>query len=338
MIFVSIASYKDLELPKTIKSLFDNAFYKNDIVVGLCWQYGEDEDLNQFNDHRIKAHKVAWKDVGGSVCWARHLIQEKFYNNERWYFQVDSHTQFAENWDRKLIEMYQSLPTRGVISVGPPYYHDMSAGGAVAPSDINRVTERNGMFYENRVRIQKLDTFGETGYMMFGFLDAPDLSTPIRARHISAALLFATNEWVNDVPYDPNLYFQGEEGSLALRSYTNGYDLYNPNDLVIWHLNYHFPTRPRHWNTFSQDEVSRMSKESDDRYQKIMRLDGGFEFGKYGLGRVRSQRDWEIYSGMSYTDCVAHPDVWNGIPPNPVTIKDWDWWESYKANSKNENS
>lgn len=338
MIFVSIASYRDKELVKTVKSLFENATYPDMITVGILWQYDETEDLNQFNDHRVLTHKVYWKDVEGSVCWARALIQEKFYDNQQWYFQVDSHTQFAPGWDIKLIQMYETIETASVISVGPPYYYDTSAHGGQKPSNMDRVFERNGLFYDKYISIQPLSSLTVTGDIMFGFKDASDLSKPMRARHVSAAWLFAPEKWVNDVPYDPNLYFHGEEATLALRSFTNGYDLYNPNDLVIWHLNYHFPTRDRHWNNFDDETIAEQTSISRDRFKRIMQSEtGGKEFGKYGLGDKRSIKDWEIYSGLSYMDGIAHPDVWEGTPPNPVTIKDWNKWLEYKKR-RNENS
>ena len=41
---------------------------------------------------------------------------------------------------------------------------------------------------------------------------------------------------VRNVPYDPELYFYGEEISLSARLWTHGYNIYTPNDLVLFHL------------------------------------------------------------------------------------------------------
>ena len=44
-----------------------------------------------------------------------------------------------------------------------------------------------------------------------------------------------TGQWCIEVPYDPDYYFHGEEISLAVRSYTWGYDLFHPHKIIAWH-------------------------------------------------------------------------------------------------------
>jgi hypothetical protein len=316
-IFVSIASYRDKELIKTVNSCLSKAKYPENIKIGICWQYDEEEDTTVFdNNPQINISKIYWKDAKGSVCWARSLIQEKFFNGEEYYFQIDSHTLFAQDWDETLINMYNELPTdKAVISVGPPYYYDLNADGAIPPEPWDENIEVvGGIKFETVIKKQKLDSFGG-GYFMYGFLPAEDISTPIPARHISAALLFTIGRWVREVPYDSNLYFHGEEGSLALRSFTNGYDLYNPNKFVIWHLKYEFQNRKRHWNTFDQEIVNQMQANNSQRYQKI--IHGELE-GIYGLGNKRTLTDWEEYSGISYAENRVSEDVYKGITPKLI--------------------
>lgn len=333
MIFISIASYRDKELVKTVQSCFANAKYPQNIRVGICWQYDETENTDIFDSNpKIQVDKVYWKDVQGSVCWARHRIQQKFFNNEDYYFQVDSHTLFAKNWDEKLINMMEKLSNRkNIISIGPPYYYDSSADEYLTYESSEQVEHINGIYYDKIIKQQKLDSIASSGYTAFGFLPATDISNPIRTRHISAALLFTVGNWVTDVPYDPHLYFTGEEAAITLRSFTNGYDIYSPNELVCWHLKYYFPNRKRHWNTFDPDIVAELEHKSGERYRKIVcSNDGGSEFGIYGLGNERTMLDWEIYSGISFVDKVAHPDAYAGIPPNPITVKNLLEWTGYK--------
>jgi len=314
MIFVSIASFRDKELIKTVQSCLAKAKYPNNIRIGICWQYDEEEDLTALDDiTQVDAYKIYWKDVEGSVCWARSLIQEKFFKDEDYYFQIDSHTLFAQDWDELLIEMYKDLPTdKAVISVGPPYYYDLTVEGALPPEPWDENIETiDGIHYETVVKKQKLDSFGN-GFFMYGFLPADNVSKPIPARHISAALLFTVGKWVREVPYDPNLYFHGEEGSLALRSFTSGYDLFNPNKFVVWHSKYRFPDRKRHWNTFDEQIVGKMQTANNLRYQKIIR--GKLE-GIYGLGTERTLEDWKGYSGIDFINDTASEDAYRGITP-----------------------
>ncbi len=332
MIFVSIASYRDKELIKTVNSCLSKAKNPENIKIGICWQYDEEEDITVLDSiPQVHSTKIYWKDVEGSVCWARSLIQKEFFNDEEYFFQVDSHTIFAQDWDEILINMYNSLPTdKAVISVGPPYYYDMNAEGALNYLEWEPVEFSDGHYRDNVIQKQKLDNAGGT-HFMYGFLPADDVTKPIPARHISAALLFTIGKWVREVPYDSDLYFAGEEPTLTLRSYTNGYDIFNPNVFVAWHLKYKFPDRKRHWNTFNQQTIDELTSKSNQKYYRIVR---GEDLGIWGIGKERSLLDWEIYSGVSFKDTTAHPDVFKGIIPNPVTITDLNEWEQIKSRQK----
>lgn len=322
-IFLSIASYRDPELIETVKSAIMKAKNPGSLTIGIYWQYDEDEDLSAldslFNLKMIKKH---WSQVEGSVCWARAEIQRLLFDDEDWYFQVDSHTRFAQDWDAKLIEMYSQVEGDAVISVGPPYYYDMNAEGGL-PYTVNIDCD---ICYDNKPQLQKLDHAG-TYHFMYGFIPMGEVDGPVRGRHISAALLFAPGKWVRDVPYDDKIYFHGEEPTLTVRTYTNGYDIYAPNQLVCWHLKYSFPDRKRHWNTFEREQVDPLSVASNERYWEVM--NGELE-GPYGLGNKRSMKDWEIYSGVSFVDTIGHPRAYKGYIPNPITIDDWDEWVEYK--------
>ncbi len=48
-------------------------------------------------------------------------IGAKFYRGENYYLQIDSHSEFVENWDEKLIKMMKDAPAnKPVISTYPP--------------------------------------------------------------------------------------------------------------------------------------------------------------------------------------------------------------------------
>lgn len=332
-IFVSIASFRDKELIKTVKSCITNAKNPENINIGICWQYDEEENINALDEYKnIKTEKIYWKDVKGSVCWARHLIQTKLYKNEDWYLQIDSHTRFVKNWDEILINMYNELDyEKSIITIVPPHYYDDSAEASLPPFADEKVELVDGIYFDTTVKKQKLDSISDSGFTSFGFTTAEDISKPILARHISGALLFTHGEWVNKVPYDPELYFTGEENALTIRSYTNGYNIYNPNKIICWHLKYLFPNRKRHWNTFETSITQKFESNSYQRYKNIVCSEnGGKEYGIYGIGNERSIEEWEIYSGISYVKKLAHPDAYKGITPNPNTISNIEEWNNLK--------
>ena len=52
---------------------------------------------------------------------------------------------------------------------------------------------------------------------------------------IAGGSLFGHRSVFDTVPYDPNLYFFGEEPSYALRLYTHGIDIYAPTESYMYH-------------------------------------------------------------------------------------------------------
>ena len=110
MIFISIASYTDPELPRTLRDCLDNARWPADLRFGICWQ-GDPADpvpLNVFrSDKRFRyADYTIAESEGGT--WARSIAQ-RFWEGETHTLQIDSHMKFDENWDVRLIEMHVFL-------------------------------------------------------------------------------------------------------------------------------------------------------------------------------------------------------------------------------------
>ena len=59
-------------------------------------------------------------------------------------------------------------------------------------------------------------------------------------------LLYAVFSDIAASPHDAEPAVAGEEISLAARAFTHGYDLYCPNENLIWHLYDH--DHPKHWD------------------------------------------------------------------------------------------
>jgi hypothetical protein len=117
---------------------------------------------------------------------------------------------------------------------------------------------------------------------------------PGRNPFVGACNFFTVGRFCADVPYDPDVYFIGEEISLSVRAYTHGYDAHYPNESVLWHW-YHHRSR-LHWGDHRdhgiRDQVARKRLrrlfEGDDR-----------DFGRFGLGRRRTVADFEHLAGFS---------------------------------------
>ena len=207
-IFVSIAAYRDPELIPTLLDCVRRARYKADLRFGVCWQHAGDEPAPPDLGVKLRLIDVPWRQSRGA-CWARAEIM-KLYDNEDYYLQLDSHHRFVQDWDARLIDQAErSGAARPLLTTYPASYDPNTP---LPPDD-----EPTCMPFRSWTR---------DGIPLFGWQtmqDWRDRSLPMRARFLAAGMMFTLGRFVSDVPYDPELYFYGEEATLAMRAFTHGY-------------------------------------------------------------------------------------------------------------------
>ena len=309
-IFISIASYRDSELIPTIEDCIAKAKNPRNLVFGISRQYHPDDkfdDLSKYKKRKsFKIIETLWsKSVG--VCNARHHIQ-KLYDDEEYYFQLDSHHRFAQDWDFKIKKCFNDLKKEGhkkpILSSYLPSY-DPDIKGEAKLDDVWR-TYIDRFMPEGPVFIfpESINEWKKT-------------SKPEFARFISGHFIFSDGHFVEEVPYDPDLYFHGEETSLAVRAYTHGYDLFHLPKPWVWH-HYTRSNGKRHWDDSSK--WAELNKKSFIKYKKLLGMDGfrKTNFKKYGLGKERSLKDYEYYSGLRFKDRKIHQDALDRVPPPSV--------------------
>ena len=104
-IFISIPSYQDPLLLETICSAYENAEHKDQLRFGVCEQAETGIDLESIKFKHLINYELVHPLMAKGPCWARARIQN-FINNEQYYLQIDSHTIFAKNWDRILVNYH----------------------------------------------------------------------------------------------------------------------------------------------------------------------------------------------------------------------------------------
>ena len=323
-IFIQIASYRDPQLIHTIRDCDIKASDPSKLVYSIAWQHSNDDEWDQIHefkdDPRFKVVDIDYKDSKGA-CWARNQLQQN-YDGEQYTLQIDSHHRFAQDWDLELIEMYNQLKEKGhekplltgyVSSFDP---ENDPAGRIQTPWKMN------------------FDRFIPEGAVFFlpaSIDNYKQLTEPIPARFYSAHFAFTTGDFVKEVPHDPEYYFHGEEISIAVRSYTWGYDLFHPHKTVIWH-EYTRKGRTKQWD----DDKSWGGKNANShkRNRKLFEMDGevkDIEFGIYDFGKVRSLLDYEKYSGLSFKRrAVQKYTLDNNLAPNPI-LSDEEFEQSFTS-------
>ena len=323
-IFVSIASYRDPELLPTLRDLISNAKHPENLIFSIAWQHSTEDawdTLEEFKDDpRFRIIDIDYKDSKGA-CWARHAVQQN-YEQEDYYLQLDSHHRFVKDWDTQCIKMIKQLQKAG---------HEKPLLTAYIPS---YNPENDPQERQQEPWWLTFDRFIPEGAVFFLPATIPgwqEMTQPIPSRFLSAHFIFTLGKWCQEVPYDPELYFHGEEISLAARSYTHGYDLFHPHRVIAWH-EYTRKGRTKQWD--DDKEWVEKNNRAHRRNRVLFGMEPGCtpcqrkSLGVYNLGTVRSLEEYEKYCGLKFsTRGVQQYTLDHKFAPNPI-IEDCAQYEA----------
>lgn len=308
-IFVQIASYRDSELVHTIKHCIERAKNPENLKFSIVWQHSiEDvwDNLDEFkNDERFTISDIDYKDSKGA-CWARNLGQQSWVDEE-FSLQIDSHMRFIQNWDEEVIKIWESLNDVNAIITGyPPNYTPTQE-----EKEWYKVPQICNVYRFNHKYLVSRPA------NMDGW---ENKTAPDKGVYISAGFIFGPGEINKTVQYDPNFYFSGEECAMAIRYFTNGYNIYNSHRVIVHHY-YQRLDHTKHWDD-SKEWVT-YNKTSHDRLDALLGRNN-VDLGEYGLGSKRTLKDYEVYSGIDFTKQIVHRDTEKCIEP-PCSNSDEGW-------------
>ena len=232
-IFVSVVSYRDPLLLKTVQSLLDKKSARHDATIAIFEQTSLQDSLATLAPELIAKKEIKYKRIdpeyADGVCWARYINFLQL-TDEDFIYEVDSHMLFDANWDRKLINDYRE----GVKISG----HDrIIITGSCKNFELDN--NNNPILHEHPVPMRT-----EVKYFLYqpdtnilgahgDIMTSDGYITP--AIHICAGNFFTHAKWAKDVGPNPDLYFEGEEQYMVLESFKKGYDMYHMSDIVSYH-------------------------------------------------------------------------------------------------------
>lgn len=293
-IFVSVANYRDAETAPTVRDAIAHAAQPDRVVFGVLSQVvpGVDADCLAPEGPTVRQLCVhAGSSLG--ACWARHRILTELRRDEPFVLQIDSHTRFAPGWDERFLRMWADLANpRAVLSCHPVPY--------TPPRQLA----------EPAIPLTRPKAFNEQGILALrshalAWADRP--AQPPRMAFVGAGCIFAPAAAFDQVPYDPHLYFQGEESTLSARLFTHGWDVYAPNDVLLYHDYTHDRGRPKHWQ--DNRDWTRLNALSFARVRYLLAGEPPadpaalVDIDRYGLGTARPLADFEALAGVDFRAC-----------------------------------
>jgi glycosyltransferase involved in cell wall biosynthesis len=282
-IFLSIASYRDPDLINTVRSAFDNATYPDSLIFSVFSQAEESEHPDLSFVTNLRYQKAHWSESLGA-CWARERANRNLEGD--YFLQIDSHSRFLPGWDKLLIQAYKRAQTfwgNRIFFTNYPDPFELDSAGEPQLFAQAAFFKLNAYWHEPSNMVQ-----GE-------WADVVDTANGDEQYFMSANSMFAEVKLMQEIPYDAELYFTGEEPSLALRAYTRGIRLISPT-IKFMFTNYNRPNSKRrlHWEDHPQ--WHELNRKSYDRLKLIM--SGDTTLGKYGVGSKFLFKQYQRVTGI----------------------------------------
>jgi hypothetical protein len=288
-IFVQIPSYHDYELKRTILDAIKKSSGLHFINFGVHISYFEkiDFDIPDMANVKYEISKAP-ENIGVGVS---RNIANSFYSGEDYYFQIDSHSRFEENWDNNLIINYEKNKSAGsnpVLSCYPGAY-EYKDGSLNILNNKAHVSYTDFIpelsFIDNMVPHQR--AVGNFGNNIF-------------TKSISAASIFSSGS-ISEIEPNTKMFFWGEEILTAVRFFTHGYDLMLPESQNVYHL-YYYPELGS--KNLRRQVVEDFQKESEDlETQSKNELEHILKnkiIGSQALGTARTLEEYEEYASINF--------------------------------------
>lgn len=295
-IFVQIPSYRDWELPKTVKDCVSKSSGEYQIHFGIhnCILNKNEIPLD-FEDAKVSyAESIAPQNLG---LQKSRKIANSFYGGETYYLQIDAHMRFVKNWDTILvstIKRYQHMGIKKPLVTQYPAIYTYEDNGKEklwrdstwAPYAIC-LCENRQQFKDILLPIQR------------AVISPPNCGFTYS---VSGGFIFTVGNFANIIPNE-KIAFWGEEPLIAARAFTHGFDLVVPNAETLFHL-YHSNQlfekvkRILVWEDFPElwQEMDMASK------AEYMSIFTERRISDDALGTERTLEEFEEFTGLNFTD------------------------------------
>lgn len=317
-IFINIASYNEEDLIDTIETAFNKAKDPENIYIGMCLHNSNNIFPNLDKYKNVKFIHINEK-VGLGLGISRNLAAS-FYNDEKYYLQIDAHTVFKTNWDYILKEKYEKIKQnykKPIISTYVPYYYRDRITGKKLTMAQNENWED---YYTPWSLVAKshpeaLDIQDKEKYRLFAYgIEALDSPAAKKADFnnqgyeeqyfISGHFLFTDSIFLKEVKYDPELAYH-EENVIAMLAWTRGYRIFNINDHVLWTREMYTMGRdvPNSWKQTYLDKDENGISFRDKVIAGTLRnkdILTGKVLGEYGSPTIELLNAYENAAGLDY--------------------------------------
>jgi hypothetical protein len=289
-IFIQITSYHDHELEKTIINAILKSSGETELIFGVHSIFYEDnawtETIKQIPNVKLVESKAP-DNLGMGLG---RSIAHDLYSGEDYYFQIDAHSRFDQNWDTFLINEINTHKSNGfnkplITQYPKPFWYK---------GDEEKIREHKEVvtqfYWKDKQR------FKNNRMPMQGTVLNPKGN--IFSISVSGGSIFTEGEFLK-----PNklIFSDGEEIFIAARAYTNGYNMFVPSNMFMYHLYYNPEGKnkrrlvPLDWPQQTAD----LNQLSVNEIRLV--LTGQGIIGEERLGSERTLSEYGKFCGLDFT-------------------------------------
>lgn len=292
-VFVLIPAYRDRDCPNTVRDLLVKARWPEALAIGILWQLdpGRDQDcLSGMPEHAGIRSATHASSEARCCSWARHEAMQ-LWDGEEFALQIDAHTRLVQDWDAHMLDELTRCEARQPLLTTRPLHFDMP----------DRTAEPAHAF-------TTADCFDQSGLLHIGGGVAPLAVAPPKPTPTAFAaggFIFGPAQRILDVPFDPHIYFHGEEANLSVRLWTAGWDLFVPSRTLLFH---HYAAPSGRLSPWQDDpHWQLLQSRSVARQRHILGIEPAADpaatadLDRYGLGTLRDLTQYERFSGVDFS-------------------------------------
>ena len=288
-IFIQITSYHDYELEKTIRDAILKSSGEVKLIFGVHSIFYEDnlwvKTIKEISNVKLIESKAP-ENIG--MGFGRY-VADSLYSGEDYYFQIDAHSRFDQNWDTFLIKEINIHKANGfnkplITQYPKPFWY---IGNEEKIRDHENVVTQ--FYWKDKERFKLYRT------PMQGTVVNPKGN--IHSISVSGGSLFTEGKFLT-----PNklIFADGEEIFMAARAYTSGYDLFVPSEMFMYHLYYGDEGKNKRKTVYSDwpNQTADLERISKDEIKLV--LSGNGLVGENRLGTKRTLSEYGEFCGLDF--------------------------------------
>jgi len=302
-IMVSMIAYREKNLEKSIRDCIEKAKYPHRIKFSVVSEQKTEElhdGLRSVAKNKVVYRKYDLSEYRG-VLWSRAKTTQVDPTYD-YILYTCGHNLFAQNWDEIVLEEYAKAKKKSdkpIITVSGPEYEFTPDGQVTLESRAGRYYN----FYRPNINSDYVP-----GYGFPKVVPVPETDDVLEDCYWQGSWIFASKNYVDEVPIDPDMNYHGEEIYLTIQSWCRGWRFYATPRVLYYHDTYKEYPGEDMSRTISHRPWADMNKDafwsqSDESMKKLNLLLSGNLKGIYGNITKEQVLDFCLATGMNPKWC-----------------------------------